>query len=490
MEDALRGYFLETTDALNNIIIIYASFIYISYITLTILSGLAVRRYKRKNSFVDYNILLSTDFTPSVSLIAPAYNESVIIVESLKSLLSLHYNNCEVILVNDGSTDDTLEQLIREYDLEKVDISYEKRVNSKKIRGIYKAKNPAYNKLVVVDKENGGKSDALNAGINVSGNTLIACIDVDCILEPDSLLKLVKPFMEEKKKVIAAGGVIRIVNSCEVKDGHMVKVNVPDNFLARVQVLEYFRAFLTGRMAWSSMDGLVLISGALGMFDKETVLRAGGYNTKTVGEDIELLVRMRRVMYEEKKPCKVVFVPDPLCWTEAPENLKMLVNQRNRWTRGTIETLILHRKMILNPRYGIHGMLSLPFWIVLEWLAPLLEFLGISALIIMAVMGFVDWIYILTVFGFVYSFTVMYSVFAILFEERSYQQYKHPKHLLKLVVAALLEPLFYHPINIWAAIKGHYDLFTGKKSWGRMVRTGYSEVPKKKKAAKVEVVNS
>lgn len=469
---------------LNYVLMIYASCFYLSYIVLTILSGLAVRQYKRKNSFVDYNILLSTDFTPSVSLIAPAYNESAVIVESLRSLLSLHYNNCEVIIVNDGSTDDTLEQLIQKYELEKVDLKYEQRVKSKEIRAVYKAKNPAFKKLVVVDKVNGGKADALNAGINVSANNLIACIDVDCILEPDSLLKLVKPFMEDKKKVIASGGVIRIVNSCEVKEGNLEKVDVPDNFLARVQVLEYFRAFLTGRMAWSYVDGLVLISGALGMFDKETVIRAGGYNTETVGEDIELLVRMRRLMYEEKKPCRVAFVPEPLCWTEAPEKLKTLVNQRSRWTRGTIETLMLHYKMIMNPRYGIHGLLSLPFWAVFEWLAPLIEFLGISALIILAVLGLVDSVYILTLFGFVYSFSVMYSVVAIFFEEKSYQQYQKPKHILKLIVAAILEPIFYHPITIWASLKGHYDLLTGEKSWGRMARTGFK--PKGEKELKSE----
>jgi cellulose synthase/poly-beta-1,6-N-acetylglucosamine synthase-like glycosyltransferase len=435
-------------------------------------------RYKQKNSFVDYRSILSSPFAPSVSLIAPAYNESMTIVDNVRSLLTLHYNNCEVIIVNDGSKDNTMELLIKAYELEKLDFAVNEMIATKAVRGVYKAKNPAYHKLVVVDKENGGKADALNVGINISSNKLIACIDVDCVLEPDSLLKLVKPFMEEENKVIATGGVIRIANSCVVEDGRLISIRVPDSFIARVQVLEYFRAFLMGRMAWAHMNGLLLISGAFGMFDKDTVIRAGGYNHNTVGEDMELLVRMRRLMYEERTPCKVAFIPDPLCWTEAPQTWDILKRQRNRWTRGTAETLWLHRKMILNKKYGILGMLSLPLWVMFEWLAPLIEFFGTLFFFCMAILGFANWPYFFSFLALVYSFAIMTSVFAILFEERSYQQYKRPKHMLKLVVTALCEPFFYHPVTVWAAIKGNYDLVTGKKSWGEMTRTGFAQKAK------------
>lgn len=485
MEEIIKGYVIDMTGIINIGIIIYAAVMYLSYIFLASLSGFAMKKYKRKNSFVDYNKILSTDFAPSVSLIAPAYNESMTIVDNIKSLLSIHYNNTEIIIVNDGSIDNSLELLIKEYELTKVEMPLEEKLKTKKIRGVYKAKNTAYQKLIVVDKENGGKADALNAGINVSRNSLIACIDVDCILEPDSLLKLVKPFMEEKKKVIATGGVIRVANNCDVKDGFLQEVKVPANFFARVQVLEYFRAFLMGRMAWGYMDGLLIISGAFGMFDKETVIRAGGYNTQTVGEDMELLVRMRRVMYDEKIPCKVAFIPDPLCWTEDPQDPKILLRQRNRWTRGTAETLKLHRKMILNPRYGIHGMLSLPFWVLFEWMAPLVEFIGFLTFVLLAILGYVNWIYVGILFGFAYSFAVMFSIFAIFFEERSYQQYRHITSMLKLVITAFLEPVFYHPLTVWSAVKGNFDLLMGKKSWGKMVRTGFNKNLKLKKAANI-----
>ncbi|PRY11264.1 hypothetical protein CLV24_11159 [Pontibacter ummariensis] len=476
MHELITEYVRDTAVFFNSLILYYAIGISSSYLILALISALAMRSYKKKNSFIDYRSILSSPLAPSVSLIAPAYNESLTIVDNVRSLLTLHYNNCEVIIVNDGSKDNSMQLLIEAYELEKIeDFPLQSRIATKPIRGVYKAKNPAFHKLVVVDKENGGKADALNVGINVSQNKLIACIDVDCVLEPDSLLKLVKPFMEEERKVIATGGVIRIANSCEVEDGRLIKVHVPKSFIARVQVLEYFRAFLMGRMAWAHMDGLLLISGAFGMFDKETVIRAGGYNHDTVGEDMELLVRMRRHMYEERIPCKVAFIPDPLCWTEAPQTWKVLKRQRNRWTRGTAETLLLHRKMILNAKYGFLGLVSLPAWVLFEWLAPLIEFFGVLFFLCLVALGYANWPYFFSFLALVYTFAIMNSVFAILFEERSYQQYKRPRHMLHLVVTALLEPLLYHPVTTWAAVKGNYDLLTGKKSWGEMTRAGFAQ---------------
>lgn len=195
---------------------------------------------------------------------------------------------------------------------------------------------------------------------------MILCIDVDCIVQEDALLKLAKPYLEEKYQVIATGGVVRIANSCKVEDGKLVEVNMPKNLWPRFQVLEYIRAFLMGRMAWSRLNGLLIISGAMGLFDKNIVIKVGGYDDSTVGEDMELVVRMRRYMYEQDRRFKVVYIPDPLCWTEAPGDLQILGRQRNRWTRGTIETLWMHKDLFFNPRYGILGMLSYPYWFFLN----------------------------------------------------------------------------------------------------------------------------
>ncbi|MGB3774521.1 MAG: glycosyltransferase family 2 protein, partial [Leeuwenhoekiella sp.] len=234
-----------------------------------------------------------------------------------------------------------------------------------------------------------------------------------------------------------------------------------------------------GRMAWSRVDGLLIISGAFGMFDKTTVIEAGGYNRDTVGEDMELLVRMRRLMREKNIPYKVGFIPDPLCWTEVPESWNTLYRQRNRWTRGTVETLKIHRKMLFNPKYGVLGMLSTPYWMFFEWFAPLIEFLGILFFVFLLIFGRVNWGVFLIFFGVVYSFSILFSITALFFEEFSFQQYKKPKYMLRLLSAALFEPLIYHPFVMWSAIRGNLDLLLGKKSWGKMTRTGLGKQPVK-----------
>jgi cellulose synthase/poly-beta-1,6-N-acetylglucosamine synthase-like glycosyltransferase len=316
-------------DFLTGSLLLYAIVLLLAYICIGVYSIGAVRRYLQKNSFVDYRVLAASAEAPSMSILAPAYNEGATVVENARSLLAIHYNNLEVIIINDGSKDDCLQKLIDNFDLKKVDFFYNEQIATKKVRGVYRSTNKVYRKLVVVDKENGGKADALNVGINISSNDYIVCIDVDCILEQDALLKLAKPFLEKtNERVIATGGVVRIANGCEIEGGRLMKVKLADSFLPRVQTLEYIRAFLLGRMAWSRINGLLLISGAFGAFDKEIVINCGGYNHKTVGEDMELVVRMRRYMEEQKAAYRVTFIPDPLCWTEAPADYKILGRQR------------------------------------------------------------------------------------------------------------------------------------------------------------------
>ena len=445
------------------------------YIFIGLYSIGETRKYVRKSSFADYKLLASSEHAPSLSILAPAYNEAATIVENVRSLLNIYYNNFEVIIINDGSKDDSLQKLIDVYSLEKVPYFTEQSIATKPIRGIYKSRNPVYKKLVVVDKVNGGKADALNVGINIAQNKYVVCIDVDCILEQDAMLKLTKPFLENaEKRVIATGGVVRIANSCEVEDGKIVKVNLPKQFLPRMQTLEYIRAFLLGRMAWSRMDGLLLISGAFGAFDREIVINVGGYNHNTVGEDMELVVRMRRYMEEAGLPYEVAYIPDPLCWTEAPATFKILGRQRNRWTRGTVETLRLHRQMFFNRKYGLLGMVSYPYWFFFEFMAPLIEFIGFLGFCAFAVLGLMDWPFFFALLLFIYSFAAVFSVFAILMEVMTYNQYKKRREIVSLVLTALIEPLFFHPFVVWAAVKGNIDLLRKKKSWGEMSRQGFA----------------
>lgn len=461
-------------------IFIYAIVLMAFSLFIAVYSVGETRKHMLEGSFTDYNFLAISPNTPSLSIIAPAYNEASTIIENARSLLSIHYNNFEVLIINDGSKDDTLAKLIEAYDLVKVEHAFVTEIPSKPVNGIYKSKNAVHHKLTVVDKQNGGKADALNVGINVSRNQYIVCIDVDCILEQDAMLKLTKPFLDNDagKKVIATGGVVRIANSCVVEEGKIVKVNLPKQFLPLMQTLEYMRAFILGRMAWSRLNGLLLISGAFGAFDRAIAILAGGYDHNTVGEDMELVVRMRRYMEENNLPYEVAYIPDPLCWTEAPATFKILGRQRNRWTRGTIETLRTHKVMFFNPRYGVLGMLSYPYWFFFEFLAPIIEFIGLVFVLLLAVLGLLNWPFFFSLFLFVYCFAVLYSSFAILMEVMTYNQYKKRSEIFLLLIAAMLEPFIFHPFVVWSAIRGNIDLIRKKKAWGEMSRQGFGPVKK------------
>lgn len=446
-----------------------------SYVILAIISAIETIEYVKKNSFVNYKEILSSTFSPSISIIAPAYNESLNIVENVRSLLSSHYVNYDVIIVNDGSKDDSLSKLIEAYDLIQISHHINEQIKTKPLRkGIYKSINPAFDKLTVIDKENGGKADALNMGLNISKNKYVACIDVDCLLLEDALQKMIKPFLETTEaKVIAAGGVIRIANSCTVKDGKLLDINLPKNWLEQGQILEYLRAFLLGRMAWSRLNGLLVISGAFGLFDKKIAIKVGGYDTNTVGEDMEIIVRMRRYMEEEKQKYKVAYIPDPLCWTEAPDNYKIFISQRNRWTRGTIETLKKHRKIGFNPKYNSLGLISYPYWFFFERMAPIVEIAGLVYFGILIAINHVRWDYSLAFIIFAYLFSVLFSIVAIITEELTYHQYKKKGTGFNLLKIAFLEPFINHPVILYAAVRGNLDYyFNKKKKWGAMTRKG------------------
>jgi len=457
----------------------YAFTAILSYIILSVISGKETLEYLKKNSFVNYKDILSSTMSPSITIIAPAYNESLNVVENVRSLLSNHYVNYSVIIVNDGSKDDSLEKLIEAYDLEKVEFLINDKIKTQPLRaGVFKSKNPAFEKLMVVDKENGGKADALNMGLNISKTKYVACIDVDCLLLEDALQKMIKPFLDETgTRVIAAGGVIRIANSCIIKGGKLIDVNLPKNLLVQSQILEYLRAFLLGRMAWSRLNGLLVISGAFGIFDKEIAIAVGGYDTQTVGEDMEIIVRMRRYMEERNEKYRVSYIPDPLCWTEAPDSYKVFISQRNRWTRGTIETLKKHRKIGFNRKYGSFGLLSYPYWFIFERMAPIIEAVGLIYFIILLALQEVKWEYALSFLVLSYLFSVCFSIIALYSEELTFHQYKKRGTGYKLVLLSALEPFVLHPFILYAAVKGNYDYyFNKKKKWGNMVRKGLSTV--------------
>lgn len=461
----------------------YASLYILIYLIMAIASFWAIKKYNNAKYTLKDDVLVRSNHLIGVSIVAPAFNEELSIIHNVKSLLSLNYPNFEVVIVNDGSTDNTLTKLIDEFELVKVDFYYDEKIITKPVRGHYKSTNPVYDKLLVVDKENGkSKADASNAGINSAKHPLFICTDVDCILRKDTIMKLAKPFMTSKTKVIATGAPIRASNSCEVKDGFMVKIHFPKNWWASFQELEYIRAFLMGRMAWSQINGLLLVSGGLGMFDKEIAIKAGGYWHKSLGEDMELITRMRKYMHETHQKFKILYIPESLCWTEVPATKEVLIRQRVRWSRGLIQTLNLHKNMLFRPKYGKTGFLILPYFFLFEFLVPILELLGIISLVV--AYFFLDFNigYFFKVTGIVYLFYLLVTFLSVLWDEWFYGHYASWKELMNLIIKAVIEPIVYHPFSLYASIKGYVHFFTNKEAkWGNMQRQGF--LTNKKSAA-------
>jgi cellulose synthase/poly-beta-1,6-N-acetylglucosamine synthase-like glycosyltransferase len=479
MRDVYK-YILKFQDGYEWLIVGYSSFYVISYLFFAFLSYYAIRRYVLMKHYINEEVLLKSNNAIGVSIVAPAFNESTTIVYNVKSLLSLSYPKFEVIIVNDGSSDNTLEKLIKEFNLVKVPFFYQEHIKTAPVRGHYKSKSPVFSKLLVVDKENRkSKADASNAGINSSQYPLFLCTDVDCILRPNTIVKLVKPFIETEIKVIASGAAIRSSNSCKVNEGFLEKVHFPKQWYPMFQELEYVRAFIFGRMAWSQLNSLILVSGGLGMFDKEVAIGAGGYTHNSLGEDMDLIIRMRKLMYDRKKKFKIIYIPESLCWTEVPPNLEILMRQRIRWGRGLIQTLILHKKMFFNPKYGSTGWFALPYFFFFEFLGPIIEAFGVLLILTSLIFsyfyfGALNSEFLIWPLLFVYLFYINVTIISILLDELLYKSYANIKEVLKLIGMALIEPFLYHPIIVLAALKGYWQFFTKKEAiWGVMVRKGY-----------------
>ncbi len=459
-------------------VIVYFIAVNLCYAVLLGLSFGEIMLYMRHNSFSNLRSIIQSELTPPVSILAPAYNEEATVVESVKSLLKLNYGNYEVVVINDGSKDGTLQRLITEFFLFRSKRIYNEVLEAKPVRGIYRSVKPECRNLVVVDKENGGKADALNVGMNAAQHEYVCAIDADSLLEEEALQKVMKPFLEDET-VIAAGGIVRIANGCEVRNGRIVKVGLSNKLLPIFQVVEYFRAFLSGRMGWQGVNGLMIISGAFGMFRRSAVFEAGGYNPATVGEDMELVARMHRVKREKREPYKIVFVPDPVCWTEAPETLKVLASQRNRWHRGLLDVLLMHKVMLFNPNYGVLGMAAMPYFLFVELLGPVFEFVGYVAMIALFIMGTLNSAMTILFFIVALFYGVMFSVGAVLLEEISFRRYPNPKHLALLLSFGVLENFGYRQLTAWWRMKAFYDYARGKKGWGTMRRSGFQVQPGK-----------
>lgn len=478
----MPGEWLDSTlDFLLNgylfFVVVYFIGVSLTYTILLLISVQEILRQIRHNRFSDFRLTVQSELTPPVSILAPAFNEGPTIIQSVRSLLKLNYGKYETVVINDGSKDDTLNQLVDHFKMYRSRLAYKPRIRTKPVRAIYKSRLPEYRSLVVVDKENGGKADALNVGINVARYHHVCCIDADSILEDDALQKVMKAFLEDES-VVAVGGIVRIANGCEVVNGRVVKVGLSGRLLPVFQVVEYFRAFLSGRMSWQALNGLLIISGAFGLFKKQAVIEVGGYKHDSIGEDMELVARLHRIKREKKERYRVSFVPDPVCWTEAPESLNVLSRQRNRWHRGLLDTMMIHRKMLFNPRYGVIGLAAMPYFFLVELLGPVFEFFGYVAMVVMLAMGILNEQLALLFFIVALFYGVMFSVGAVLLEEMSFQRYPKPSDLALLLSFGVLENFGYRQLTAWWRVRAFWDYFRGKKTWGVMERKGFSKPSK------------
>jgi cellulose synthase/poly-beta-1,6-N-acetylglucosamine synthase-like glycosyltransferase len=419
--------------------------------------------------------VLSSEVAPTISVLAPAYNEAMTVSESVRSLLTLRYPSLEVVVINDGSADGTLDVLRRDFDLVAVDAAaLRRRLDAAPVRGLYRSRRtPA---LVVVDKENGGKADALNVGLDVAGGELVCAIDSDTLVEADALQRMIRPFVVDDR-ALAVGGTIRAVNGCEVQAGRVVRQRAPRRPLEALQAVEYLRAFMAGRLGWNRLGGNLVISGAFGLFRREPMIAAGGYLHETVGEDMEVVVRMRRLARSRGEGDHVIFVPDPVAWTEVPSSLRVLARQRDRWHRGLADVLRRHLGLVLNPRYGVMGLFVLPYFLFVELLAPVMELVGLAAVVVGLAWGVVNLHFALLFVGVAYGFSIVLTAFTLALEEWTYRGYGRLSDRLLLLGVALFEGLGYRQLTAVWRLRGLARYGRGRQDWGAMTRRGFGPAP-------------
>ena len=465
-----RDVFVHLMNIFNIIIV---SYFFMANGGYTILMGLSLASlliYNRRLRYQGLEELRESVVTPPVTVIMPGYNEQEVIVESVRSVLKTDYPYLEVVVVDDGSSDETLNRLVAAYQLIKMDLIYRPRLMTEAVRGFYM--NPAIPNLLVISKDNGGKFDALNVGINACRTPYFCTLDADCILERDALLRLMRPIKRDPLNIVASGGIVRILNGCKVQDGQVVTVELPDTALERFQVVEYLRSFLFGRTGWDLLRGTLIVSGAFAVFHRETVIEAGGFNETTVSEDMELIVRLHRWAVENERRIKMQFISDPVCWTEAPANRKNLAAQRRRWQLGLYQALWLNSDMLFNRKFGRVGWLGYPFTLYVEALGAPVEFLGYCMIPLALLFGIVPPSLFLLFVLLALAYGSFLSVGSVLMEELTYRRYPRYRDLLVLLGYALLENIGYRQLVVWYRVQGFWRFLTGFQQWEKVTHGG------------------
>lgn len=459
--------FLEVTGI---IVLAYFLLLNSTYGLFTLVAWRSLVGHRQSEPSLTTEEVFRSPLTPPVSILLPAFNEEAGVVESVRSLLLLRYPEIEIVVIDDGSTDGTVAVLHQAYDLRPVRKVRPPGIASAPVTAVrVSARHP---NLMVVSKENGGKADALNCGLNFARYPYVCAVDGDALLETDALLRVMTPIIDDPR-VVAAGGIVRIANGCDVEAGKVTTVRLPRTHIPTLQVVEYLRAFLVGRVGWSALGALLIISGAFGVFKRSVVFEVGGYETDTVGEDMELVVRIHRHLRSKGRSYRVAFVPDPVSWTEAPETLKVLARQRRRWQRGLADSLWRHRGMMLDPKQGVLGWFAVPYYFVFEVLGPLVELFGYVVIPIASAFGLLATDYMVAFLLVALVWGILLSVAAVALEELTFRRYPLRREVLRLTMFGIIDNFGYRQLtNVWR-LQGLVQFARGQKEWGQMERKGF-----------------
>jgi cellulose synthase/poly-beta-1,6-N-acetylglucosamine synthase-like glycosyltransferase len=461
----------------NTLLFLYYLSCNLIYLRLLIAAIKASIDHNRRRKTAGFDRVRHSPLTPPISLLVPAHNEEASIVESVRSLLALDYPDCEVIVTNDGSKDHTLAELTEHFHLVLSDCAYFPEIETKRVKGIYLSRS--HRRLIVLDKEAAGsKADAINAALNMASKPYVCVVDADAVLESDALLRIMAPVSNDPDRVVAAGGIVRVINGSRVRDGAIREVRLPWGFLEMTQVEEYLRAFLIGREGWNYFNMLLIISGAFGVFRTDICKQIGGFRRGAIGEDFDVVVRMHRFLREQKKEYRIQFVADPVCWTEVPSTLRSLGNQRARWHKGLIDSLWHNRRMLFNPKYGRIGCVAIPYHWLFELIAPVLEFLGWVSIIGAACLGVLSREFFMQFLLFGYVFSTLISIGSVLIEEMTYRRYNNWRDLGFLICFCFLEHFPYRQIHTLWRLRGIWEFLRGNHIWTPIERVGFGDSPR------------
>jgi len=453
--------------------IIYGTiFVVFTLISLTqaIIGCVAVLLRFREVPAEDVYKVLKSNSLPTITFVVPAYNENKDIVHTVKNMLSLSYRYKRVIIVNDGSTDNTFELLNNNFFLHPVPPSSPGIFETSEIKSYYASTK--YPDLLVVDKVNGGKADALNAGLNACSSEIVVCADADTLVDDMALNRLIRPFLLHPNTV-AAHASIGNVNGCTIADNRIAKVNFPKKMLLGFQVIDFMKGFLVERLGLSWTQGTLVIPGNFGMFKMKTLIDIGGYDRSSIIEDTEIITRMHMYYLSKKIPYRIEYLPDIVAWTEAPETIRTLGKQRLRWYKGTTQNIWQYRNMWFNPKYRSIGLFVCPMT-VFEKIAPLIEISGFIILMLAIFNSQVDPFLVLSLAAVSWCFLILLVLLSLVIEFIAYETYTSWIDFLRILKCVFCYT-GYHYLLMWWRVKGLYAPKPKRAGW-TPIREGYERV--------------